>query len=81
MLTSKWRNSEEAGWLPIRLWIMFHDITRCIGLKPNTVVQIWNQCVAEGHTERHVGPPHSHMNNTQGERHIVRQILQNHSTR
>ena len=39
---------------------------------------MWNQCVAEGHIERHAGSLRPSMTNARENSHIVGSIMQNH---
>lgn len=60
--------------------LSFRDIARRTGRHPTTVMRIWNQWVAEGHTERHAGSQRPPMTNAREDRHIVRSALQNRTT-
>ncbi|GFX30649.1 hypothetical protein TNCV_4861731 [Trichonephila clavipes] len=55
----------------------FRNIARRTDRNAANVMRIWNKSVAEGHTERHAGSPHSPITNVRKDRHIVRSFLQN----
>ena len=60
--------------------LSFFEINCLTGWHPSTVMRIWNQWVAEGHTEWYAGSQSPPMTNAWEDRHIVRSALQNHIT-
>ncbi|GFU78284.1 hypothetical protein TNCV_5008611 [Trichonephila clavipes] len=59
---------------------LFLDIPRGTDRNPTTVIRIWNQWFAEGHTGWHAGSLHFPMSNAREDRHIVWLALQNRTT-
>lgn len=71
--------------LPSKCWNSikaesFCDIAHCIGRNPTTIMGIWNQWVAEYHTEWQARYERPLMTNDRKNRHIVRLALQNCTT-
>ena len=85
MHTSSYRNSIEERIVGYqKCGLSFYDITHRPGRHPSTIIQIWNQWIVEGHTERHVESQSSPMTNAREDRHIRRSALQkphNHISR
>ncbi|GFU99808.1 hypothetical protein TNCV_506291 [Trichonephila clavipes] len=53
--------------------LSFRDIPLCTSQNPSTGMRIWNQRIAEGHTERYVGAPPLFTTNTPEDSHTHRE--------
>lgn len=60
--------------------LSLRDITRCTSRISTNDMRIWNQLVAEDHTEQHALSQRPPMTNVRKDRHIVRSTLKKRTT-